>query len=179
MRRIILALAISSGILSLSLMAADACGDKSLRIGRGARFQRTMRPAAILVYLPPRSPVTVAAKAPQFQSMSPQLQSLLKKAGHKPYAVEDAGQLSEALKSGQYDLILTDLADAATLQKQIESSSSKPVVVPVGYKLTKAEAGAAKKQYQYLVKNPGSADEYLDAIDEAMKSKMVRLQRKG
>lgn len=177
MRRIILTLGICSGILLLSLTTADACGDKSLRIGRGARFQRTLRPAAILVYLPQRAPVVAAAKAPQLHSLTPQLQSMLKKVGHNPYAVEDAGQLSEALKSGQYDLVLTDLTVAAGLQKQIESSSSKPVVVPVGYKLTKAEAEAAKKQYQYIVKNPSSADEYLDAIEDAMRSK-VRILRK-
>jgi len=177
MRRIILAIVIFAGILSLSLTTADACGDKSLRIGRGARFQRTMRPAAILIYLPPRSPLTAAAKAPQFQSLTPRLQSMLKKEGHKPYAVEDAGQFSEALKSGQYDLVLTDLADAASLQKQIESSSSKLVVIPVGYKLTKAEAEAAKRQYQYIIKNPSNADEYLDAIEEVMRSRVRMLQK--
>ena len=43
---------------------------------------------------------------------------------------------------------------------------------------TKAEVTAAQKQYRYVVKNPHSADHYLDAIDEAMRSRVHLLAKK-
>ena len=88
-------------------------------------------------------------------------------------------KLNEALKAGQYDIVLTDLADAASIQSEIESSPSKPVLLPLAYKLTKAEAAAAQKQYKYLVKHPSSGDEYLEAIYEITKSKAQKPGRKA
>jgi eukaryotic-like serine/threonine-protein kinase len=68
-----------------------------------------------------------------------------------------------------YDIILTDLSDAPRLQKQIETSTSKPTIVPIAIKATKAERVAAKKEYKCLVKDSNDGDEYLDAIEAAMR----------
>jgi len=119
MRRILLAVVVIAGVVLLSIAVADACGDKSLRIGRGIRFQRSSHPTAVLIYLP--SNATRAA----------QLQSMLKRVGHKADSAQDAGRLSEALTSGQYDLVFAEFAEAAKLARQIETSRSKPVLVPV------------------------------------------------
>ena len=172
MRRIILALGIVAGVYLSSITAADACGDKSLRIGRGVRFQRTAHPAAVLIYLPSNASAIASARAPK-------LQSFFKTVGHKSQTVQGADMLSEALKSGRYDVVLTDLTEAANLQKQIDTAASKPVVVPVASKETKAEVAAARKQYGYIVKDPRSGDEYLDAIEGAMRSRVRVLQRKA
>ena len=166
MRRIVLASAIIAGIFVLSFVVAEACGDKALRIGRGIRFQRTSHPAAVLIYIPSNS------------ARASQLQSMLKKVGHKPRAVEGLDRLSDALKSGQFDLVFMDLAEAASLEKQIASSASKPVLVPVVSKGTKAEVIAAQKQYKYIVKDPHSGDRYLDAIDQALRSRVRLLSKK-
>jgi ABC-type sugar transport system substrate-binding protein len=72
---------------------------------------------------------------------------------------------------GQYDLVLTDFAEAGNLQKQIASSSTRTVVVPVMLKHTKAEETAAARQYKVIVKNPTSADDFVAAIYQVMKSK--------
>lgn len=165
MRRIILASGIITVILLLNLTAAFACGDKTLKIGRGARFKRTGQPAAILIYIPSDAPAATVEKAPK-------LQSFLKKYGnHKARVVQGPDRLNEALESGQYDVVLSSLVEAANLQKQVESSASKPVVVPLILKGTKADVAIAKKQYRYFVKDPNSGDDYLDAIDEVMRSK--------
>jgi hypothetical protein len=74
---------------------------------------------------------------------------------------------------------LSNLAEVAGLQKQIEASASKPVLVPVVSKGTKAEVAMAQKQYKFLVKNPNSGDEYLDAIEEAMRSRLRILAKKA
>ncbi len=162
MRKLLSVLIVSTFTLS-GIMDANACGDKTLRVGRGIRFHQmfaSRHPSAILIY----SPAIPAGKAPQ-------LRDYLKKIGHKPYAVDDAAHLSEALKSGQYDLVLTDLADAANLQREVASSNFRTVVVPVVYKRAKAEETAAAKQYKFIVKNPTSGDDFLAAVYQVMKSK--------
>jgi DNA-binding NtrC family response regulator len=166
MRRLVPAIVTIAGIVLFGIGVADACGDKALRIGRGIRFQRTSHPASVLIYIPSNYP------------RSTQLQSMLKKVGHKSAAVQGADRLSEALRSGQYDLVFADLAEAASLEKQIESSPSKPVLVPVVSKGTKAEVTAAQKQYKYFVKDPHNADRYLDAIEQAMRSRVRLLSKK-
>ncbi len=67
MRRITITLAITLGVLTMSIAIVDACGDKLLRIGRGARFQHSIHAASILIYIPASAATTV-----------PRLQSFLK-----------------------------------------------------------------------------------------------------
>ncbi len=161
MRRIIIALVLAAGTLLMSIAVADACGDKLLRIGRGARFQRSVHPASILIYVSAGAPLTAPSK----------VQSFLKRAGHKPRVVQGIDGFGGALSSGQYDLVLTDLSDVSSLQKQIQISSSKPSIVPIAIKASKAELTAAKKQYRCLVKNSDDGEEYLDAIEAAMRTR--------
>lgn len=167
MRRMLFSFVVVAAAFLLSLAIVDACGDKALRIGRGIRFQRTTHPAAVLIYIP--SNATRAA----------QLQSMLKKVGHKSYAAQGEDSFSDALRSGQYDLVLSDLGVAANLGRQIESATSRPVLVAVVSEGTKAEVAAAQKQYSHLVKNPHNPGRYLDAIDEAMRSRARLLARKA
>jgi len=166
MRRLILALSLISGIALLGITTAEACGDKSLRIGRGIRFKRTSHPVAILIFIPSNA------------SRATQLQSVLKKVGHKPNSVQGVDAVTAALKSGQYDVIFTDLVAAASLETQIAASPSKPVLIPVVAEGTKAEVSAAQKQYKCFVNNPHIVERYLDAIDEAMRSKVHLLTKK-
>jgi DNA-binding NtrC family response regulator len=166
MRRILIVPAIIAGIVLLGIPAADACGDKALRIGRGIRFQRTTHPVSVLIYIPSNN------------LRATQLQSMLKKVGHKSSAVQSEDRLGDALKSGQYDLVFTDLAAAASLETNIKTSPFKPVLVAVVSEGRKAEVTAAKKQYRYVVKNPHSADQYLDAIEDAMLSRVHLLAKK-
>src|SRR5713226_302766 len=159
MRRITIALLLAVGTLLMSIAVVDACGDKLLRIGRGARFQRSVHPASILIYVSANTPMAATSK----------VQSFLKRAGYKPRVVQGMDGFGGALSSGQYDLVLTDLSDVPGLQKQIDISSSKPSIVPIAIKATKAELTAAKRQYRCLVKNSDDGDEYLDAIEAAMR----------
>jgi len=167
MRRPLLALVILSGMFFLSIAAAHACGDKALRIGRGIRFQRAINPKSILIYIPSNA------------TRASQVQSLLKKVGHKPYWAQSDNNLSEALKSGKYDLVFTDLGVAENLTHQIDNSSSKPVLVAVVSEGTKAEVKAAQKHYNHIVKDPHNAVSYLEAIEVALRSKPHLLSKKG
>lgn len=162
MRRLLSILIVSAFTLS-GMMNANACGDKTLRVGRGIRFHQmfaSRHPSAILIY---------SAAIPN--GKAPQLRDYFKKVGHKPYLVDDAAGVSEALKSGQYDLVLTDFGEAANLQRQTASFSPRTTVVPVVFKRPKAEEAAASRQYKVVVKNPTSGDDFLAAVYQVWKSK--------
>jgi hypothetical protein len=165
MRRVMLASVMIAGILLLNLTAAIACGDKTLRIGRGARFKRPAHPAAVLIYIAADAPATTMEKVPR-------LQQFLKTYGnHKARIVQGADKLNEALDSGHYDVVLSNLVEAPSVQKQIESFASKPAVVPMVLKGMKNQLAAAQKQYRYIVKDPNYIEDYLDAIEGVMREK--------
>jgi ABC-type amino acid transport substrate-binding protein len=103
---------------------------------------------------------------------SAKLQTRLKQAGHKLQIIEGASQLDEALKSGKVDVILADFADLAGITRQLQSTPSKPVVVPVLSKPSKAELAAAQREYKFALKASADEIQYLTAIDEAMKSRL-------
>lgn len=166
MRRITIALLLASATVLMSIALVDACGDKLLRVGRGVRFQRSVHPASILIYVSSETAVGATSR----------VQSFLKRAGHKPSVVQGINGFGGALNSGRYDIILTDLSDAPGLRKEIETSPSKPTIVPIAINATKAERAAAKKEYKCLVKDSNDGDEYLDAIEAAMRSR-TRTQR--
>jgi len=162
MKRTVVAIGIASAAIVLVWTDAQACGDKFLVVGRGVRYQRmhpAAHPGAILIYMNPGSRVPVAAKEIQ-------LQSSLKRAGHKVETAENAGSLQDALKSARYDLVLADIADSPALERQLGSQPSMPAVVPVLYRPTGDELAAAQRQYGCAVKAPSK--DYLAAIDQAM-----------
>jgi hypothetical protein len=154
----------AAALLTFGATAGEACGDKALRIGRGARFQRTARPASILIYVSPNAPADALSKAPR-------LQSFLKKVGHKSRVVQGGERLGEALGSGQYDLVLSSLGEAAGLQRRLAEAPSRPALVPLIYKATKEEAAAALKAYRHVVRDASSGDDYVEAIEAAMKAR--------
>jgi len=79
--------------------------------------------------------------------------------------------LDQALRSGKFDLVLVDFTEAAALAERVAALPSRPLVLPVLYKPTKAQLAAAEKQFPYSLKAPANATQHLEAIDGAMKSK--------
>jgi hypothetical protein len=76
------------------------------------------------------------------------------------------------LKSGKADVLLVDFADLAGITPQLQSAPSKPVVLPVMVKPSKADFAIAQKEYRFILKDAASDVDYLTAIDEAMKSRL-------
>lgn len=148
---------------------ARACGDKLLVLGRGVRFQAytAVHPASILMFV--RMPAKVGSPI-----ADPQLQPALIKAGHKLRVAEDRERLEQELRSGVFDLVLSELEDAAAVEGQVQAAHSGALVVPVVYSGTKAEVEAAKKQYRCALKSPSGSSHYLAAIDAAMEVKAKR-----
>jgi hypothetical protein len=149
---------------ALLTSAAFACGDKLIFAVGGARFRQLYartHPASILAYGRQNSAVPGVLKELEFQPV-------LKQAGYKFYSVEDSTKLDEALKTGKYDLVLVDASDAEGVEQQVRSTPSMPLVLPVVYKSTKAEARTVELKFHRVLKVPGSPDNYLAALDEAM-----------
>jgi ABC-type amino acid transport substrate-binding protein len=103
---------------------------------------------------------------------SVKLQATLKQAGHKLQMVQGASQLDEALKSGRVDVVLADFADVAGITRQLQLAPSKPVVLPILVKPSKAELATAQKEYRFALKAPADDVQYVTAIDEAMKLRL-------
>lgn len=158
--RKVLAVVFTALLIQSGMNHADACGDKTMRVKTGLRYyeQAKQHPSKILIY----SASLPAGKAAE-------LRDYLNKVGHKATAMDDISSVKNGIRSSNYDLVLTNLAQAAELQLQVEFSTHKTVVVPVLLK-PKPEEKAAAKQYKVIVKNPEDGVDFLIAVDRAMKS---------
>jgi hypothetical protein len=136
-----------------------ACGDKFLRVGRSARFRgyASVHPSSILIYAPHWTPNAVA-----------EFEKLLKRGGHMPQTITTATQLSQAFDAARYEVVITAYRDAAVVSKQLEALPSRPAVLPLVYKPTKAEEVEAAATYRCLLKpekmTPFQALEEIDRL---------------
>ena len=151
---------------------ADACGDKFMKVGHGVRYNRmyaAVYRATILVYTP---------SAPAAAILDSKFQASLSRAGHDVQVAREKEQLATALQSGRVDLVLAGVADVEAITSAAEQSPSRPVVLPVMYKPTKAEAQAVKARYHLELKASDNPARYLAALDETMKAR-VKQRRTG
>ncbi len=141
----------------------SACGDKFLVTGRGisqGEFLGLGARAEVLIYANPKAVGSVTSQ--------PELQQALSAAGHGYRVVSSAPELEEALTKEQYDIVLVDLQDAATIEQQAKRSKSAPVVLPVVEKDNKEQIASAKKAYGNVLKSPAKTRVLLAVIDEIM-----------
>ena len=139
-----------------------ACGDKTMRVKTGLRYYQPLaakHPSTILIH---------SAALPSGKAI--ELRDFLNKVGHKATAMDDVGVIKNNLKNAHYDLVLTNLAEAPDLQKQVDSFTPKTLVVPVLFKQPKSEEKAAAKQYRVIVNNPKDGLDFLIAIKRVMDS---------
>jgi hypothetical protein len=153
-------------IVTAASVDAGACGDKFLRVGRSSRFRRyaAVHPATILIYKPAGStPAGIEA-----------LKAILKQAGHKPVAIDNGTGFLGAVTAAEYDVVIADYGDAPQIRRDLQSSASKPALLPILYKPTKAVEAEAEKQYVCLIK-PHAMTKYdaLAEIDRLMQLKLA------
>jgi CheY-like chemotaxis protein len=157
-------------IYSIGSTELLACGEKFLVASRGTRYQRAgqaRQSAAILVYLNASSALPKA-----FEKVSDET---VRKAGYRLTSVANTTELEQALRQGGWDLVLTDLADSATVRGRIQGSGG-PMVVPVAYNVTGTVLAQAKKDFQRVLKGPIKSQAFLDALDDALalRAKLVK-----
>jgi DNA-binding NtrC family response regulator len=132
-----------------------------------ARYQqvRQTHPASILAYTRQNSAVSGVVSELEHQPA-------LKRGGHRFHSVDNLSSLDAELKARQYDLVLADVTDAESLEEHLKSAPSRPVMLPVVYNSTKAEAKAVQKRFHCVLKTPGSFSNYLAAIEDAIDLKL-------
>ena len=176
MRRASVSIALIFAFLIQSPRLLDACGDKLLMLGRGIQFQsrHSPRPAAVLLQLP-------AITAGSTRLSDPGLESALREAGHTVRTVVTKEELSEALRTGQFDVVVTDFSAAADLERTLAAAPIHPIVVPAVYLLSstgqqqvRVDMASAAKQFNLVVQVPGRPGHYCAAVDKAMELKLKR-----
>jgi hypothetical protein len=166
----------SAGLVAAALLLhpdLQACGDKSLMAG-GIRMQRAYAarfPASVLMYAPASSRLNGVTRDLKIE------RSLLQ-VGHKYQEVASWSEFQDSVASGRYNLVLADAADLTEVQQRLEAASSSAIVIPVAYKLTKAETKALEKQCRFLIKAPGKEVHYLGVIHGALRANST-IPRKG
>lgn len=161
MRRLVIAL-MAALLVQFGTPQANACGDKTMRVRDGLRYyqpQISRHPSKILIH----SAALPAGKAAE-------LRDFLNEVGHKATAMDDLGSIKNDLKRTHYDLVLTNLAQAPDLQKQVESFTPTTAVVPVLLKQPKSEQKAAKQLYKVIVNNPVDGLDFIVAVSRVMNS---------
>jgi len=158
----LLTLVLVSTLVSAATSNAEACGDKFLRVGRGARYQRAyvaVHPATLLLVARPGSTVAATLK---------ELESTLKRAGHKSVVVRDAAAVPEALEHGHFNIVLTDIKDVPALEGATRSTGARVDVLPLIGQPTPQARAAAEERYHCVAEVPGKKSEVLGKIDEIM-----------
>lgn len=143
---------------------ASACGDKFVRVGRGARYQRgyvAVHPASIVLYLGQGAAANGSLKG---------MEATLKAAGHRVTTVK-ADALGAALRDGKHEVVLADLADAPGIAAAVKAAPNPPELVPVMKKPTKDAFAAAEKEWTCVVETPGDKTQVLASIDEVLEKR--------
>ena len=168
MRKLITALILVSGTLGFVAPGAHACGDKFLIVGRCVSYQRThaaQHPGHVLILWSPNSKVSAAIR-------DVELQDFLQQAGHRLNIMEESGSTPEAIKSGGYDVVLVDVADADRLRLDLVGTSTR--VLPVMYQAKDAEVDQVRQNYRCYLnvrRAPIKRNQLLVVLDDAMRGK--------
>jgi hypothetical protein len=155
-----LVVALAVGVPALHPVT-QACGDKFLMVGRGAKFQRayaSVYPGKVLIYARPSTDQKAAIR-------DPQLHKALRQAGHAVSVIEDWTLLEQALKTVSVDVVLVDVAEAARLQAIMGSSPAHPDALYVAF------PKAAPQQVVCRLKSTDRPLRYLDEVENVMKAR--------
>jgi hypothetical protein len=161
-------LAVAAAVaVSAMYPVAQACGDKILMVGRGAKFQRayaSVHPGNVYIFARPSTDAKAAIR-------DQQLHKALRQAGHAVSVIEDWSLLEQALKTVRVDVVLVDVAEAQKLQPLIVTSPARPEALYVAFPSIPREAPPA------LVCKLKSSDRplrYLEVVENAMKARAQR-----
>lgn len=156
-----MAWAVAVGCLALAAADVDGCGDKFLRVGRGARYQGgyvAIRPACILLYARPGSALAVTMH---------ELAPTLKRAGHNPMVLEDSGAMASAMSRDHPTLILAAIEDIGAVEKAV-GPAARADVLPLLVHPSADAREAALREYHHVAESPGRKQDLLARIDDVM-----------
>ena len=136
---------------------AQACGDKFLMVGRGAKFQRayaSVYPGKLLIYAKPSSDPKAAIR-------DPQVHKALRQAGHTVSIIEDWGLLEQAVKTVTPVLeVRSRRVGGANYQVPVEVPQRRGRTLALRWLVTYARERREKSMQDKL------AGEILDALEQ-------------
>ena len=168
MKRFVTLLILMFGWSGATVSLAHACGDKFLIVGRCVSYQRTHaaeHPGKVLLLWNSSSKASAVIR-------DVQLQDFLQQAGHRVNVMEESGSSPEAIKSGTYDVVLVDAADADRLRLDLMGTPTR--VLPVMYQATDAQVDQIRQNYRPALnvkRAPIKRSQLLVALDDAMRKK--------
>ena len=140
-----------------------ACGDKYLSLGLGTHYHRSAaerRAAAVLMYANPGSELSRLLTALA-------VETAMNKDGYRPLIATSPSELDAALRKQNWDVIVVDGRDTATVTGRVQKPSA-PHVVPVLTRPTKDELKQAQKVYDTVLNTPTKTRAFVDVVDDAM-----------
>lgn len=140
---------------------ARACGDKFLVSGRNHRYNQSKPPvrmASVLMFL--------NAGAGDRALADSDLRSTLRDIGYKVRVAADEAALAKQLRNNKFDIVVSDLADADTVQGALALAASKAVLLPVvgGPAKDKPAAGG----FEHVLSLPSAPDDIQSVIQDTL-----------
>ena len=161
MSRALIVLVVIAGALAGHTTALEACGDKFLMVGRGAKFQRayaSVYPGKVVIFARPST-------APKAAIRDPQLQKAMRQAGHAVSVIEDWALLEQALKTVPIDVVLVDAVEAGRLEQAMAAAPTRPSALYVAF------SSDVPKDVVCRLKSTDKPLKYLDELEGAMKTR--------
>jgi hypothetical protein len=140
------------------------CGDKLMVVSRGQRTavgHNAPHRGAILLYAPPGGSVAAALTGAD-------LKKGLERAGHRVRTVATRADLKNAIGTGSYDLVLTDLKAVSEVEVEAKGAPSSPTIIPTLFDPSPADLKAASSELHCVVKSKGSQTDYLSVVNDAL-----------
>lgn len=158
----IASIALLFGVLMAADDSSQACGDKFLRVGRGARFQRgyvALHPARIVLLARPTTPVGRALK---------DLEPALRRAGHRTVVVDGPAGMGSALRGSTQDVVMAELDDVPSVETALQGMSAAPSILPVLHESAAARVATVEKRFACVVASCRRSGDVLAEIDGLM-----------
>ena len=138
-----------------------ACGVKLLHLSRIYRHHNAA-PITVAVFARPNSLLSNARALNLAKSFQEE--------GYRLLLVDNDQDLILALQSGAADLVISDMTDVETIREP--ALQAKVPIIPVFGK-DDSRSKAESRQYVASVKTPLKPDKFLDALDQALDSRVM------
>lgn len=140
-------------ILVTAPVAAMACGESLFRVGRGVSYRAYVAP------IPGNILVVTANEDGRV------LADALSSAGHQVRVVADATELSAAVKSGGYDIVLARFSEREMVEAQVAASTV--AYLPVAME-NSAEEDLAREMYERSLSTGDNIKRFLKTIHKTL-----------
>jgi hypothetical protein len=145
----------AAATVSLVSINAQACGESLFRVGKGVTYRAQSAP------LPGN--VLMVASTEDAKGLAERLAA----AGHRIHVVEDASLVAQALRDGEYDIVLAPFGERESIERQAASVATTATYLPVT--LEASEEAVAAQTYERFLSADDSFTQFLRVIHRTLK----------